>query len=106
MHMLNQMTEKKRSVRRYTADFKADAVKVAQESGKSIRSVASDIGVNVNSLHGWIRRAKADRGQAGVGVASTTEMEELRRLRKENRELRMERDFLKKTAEYFAGQKK
>lgn len=94
--MLIQMREKKRSVRRYSESFRADAVQVAEESGKSVRSVAEDIGVNVNSLHAWMRRAKADRGQGSPGVASTAELDELRELRRENRELRMERDFLKK----------
>ena len=50
----------------------------------------------------WVERARADRGTGKPGVLTTAEREELARLRKENRELRMERDILKKAAAFFA----
>ncbi|TFH28999.1 MAG: hypothetical protein E4H00_07790 [Myxococcales bacterium] len=64
------------------------------ESTKSARQVAEEIGVNVNSLQAWVKRSKAGRGEDTNGTVTTTQVEELRALRKENRELRMERDFL------------
>lgn len=99
------MAEKQKR-RRFSKEFKAEAVKVAQESGKSIAQVAKDIDVCESSLHLWLNQAKVDRGEGRPGELTTTEREELRSLRKEVRELRMERDFLKKTAAYFAEWKK
>jgi len=102
MHMIVQMPEKKRIGRNYTEEFRAEAVQLLNESGKSTGQLASDIGVNINSLRAWAKRASADAGVGKAGVANSSELEELRALRKENRELRMERDFLKKAAVFFA----
>ena len=55
-----------------------------------------------SSLRNWVERARADRGKGKPGVLTTAEREELSRLRKENRELRIERDILKKAAAFFA----
>ena len=104
--MMIHMTEKKGSGQRYTEEFRAEAVRLLSESSKSARQVAEEIGVNVNSLQAWVKRSKTGGGADMNGAVSITQLEELRALRKENRELRMERDFLKKTAEYFASQKK
>lgn len=84
----------------YPPEFRAEAVRLYRESGQSLSSVAKDLGVSLESLRSWVNQAKVDAGQkAGL---TTEELEELRRLRKENRTLRMERDLLKKAAAYFA----
>ena len=96
------MEEKKKTRRRFSAEFKAEAVRLVSESGKSASQIAGDIDVAESSLHRWVRQAKIDAGRGPEGAPTTDELEELRRLRREVRDLRMERDFLKKTAAYFA----
>jgi transposase len=101
MQMGVQMENKKKR-RSFSSEFRSEAIRLASESGKSVAQIARDIGVHQSSLHLWVRQAKIDRGEGPAGAPTTEELEELRHLRKEVRELRMERDFLKKTAAYFA----
>ena len=100
-----QMATKKKR-RKFTKEFKAEAVRLVLETGKPVAQVARDIDVVESSLFSWVKQARIDRGEGQPGQLTTEELEELRRLRKEVRELRMERDFLKKTAAYFAEWKK
>ena len=86
----------------YPAEFKAEAVRLYLESGRSLKAVSEDLGVSLESLRSWVNQSKIDAG--GTTGLTTEEREELRRLRKENRTLRMERDLLKKAAAYFARQ--
>lgn len=82
--------------RRFTAEFKREAVALAESSG-NISETARGLGVPENSLYRW--RAKYGMKKDGKGAgqgAQITEREELRRLRKENARLKLERDFLKK----------
>ncbi len=82
---------------RYTQEFKAEAVQLARSSPeRSIRQLAYELGIADQTLGNWIRQAQIDRGER-EGL-STEEREELRRLRKENRILREEREILKKAA--------
>ena len=84
----------------YPAEFKADAVRLARQPGHSIRSVAQDLGIAIESLRRWMIQADID---AGVSSGLTSdERAELTRLRRENRTLRMEREILKKAAVFFA----
>lgn len=95
--------EKKRRKRRsFTPEFKAEAVRLVLEEGKTVAQVARDLELTETALRSWVERAKADRGQGKPGALNSTEREELARLRKENRQLQMERDFLKKAAAFFA----
>ena len=86
----------------YTDEFKASAVKLAIESDQPVTKTAEDLGVNKNTLHTWIshyhRRQKPKAGQ----VEEEHLYDELRRLRKENKRLKEEREILKKAAAYFA----
>jgi transposase len=91
----------KRPRRAFTEDFKAGAVRLVLEEGKTIAQVARDLDINANSLSVWVSQARADRSKGKTGLTSE-ERDELARLRKENRELRMERDILKKAAAFFA----
>lgn len=84
----------------YPAQFRAEAVRLVRESGKSIQQVAADLGVSEASLRHWVRQAQIDAGQR-PGLTST-EREELVRLRRENRILREEREILRKALAFFA----
>jgi transposase len=92
-----------RRVRRsFTDEFKAGAVRLVIDEGRPVAQVARDLDLTESALHKWVDRARADQGQGKPGVLTTAEREERSRLRKENRELKMERDILKKAAAFFA----
>src|SRR5580765_7162647 len=94
-------TPPRRPRRRFDEDFKAQAVRLVLDEGKSVGSVARDLDLTETALREWVKRARADRTRGRTGL-TTAEREELARLRKENRELRTERDILKKAAAFFA----
>ena len=94
--------EKPRRARRaFTSEFKAGAVRLVLDEGKSVSEVARDLDLTPSALTEWVARARADRTKGKTGL-TTEERAELARLRKEVRELRMERDILKKAAAFFA----
>ena len=86
----------------YPPEFRAEAVRLVREHGKTAAEVARDLGVSVESLRTWVRRQEVDAGQRD-GL-TTMEREELSRLRRENRILCEEREILKKAAAFFAGE--
>ena len=85
-------------MKRYSEEFKKEAVRLALEGGMSHSRVARDLGVNINSLAGWIKRAKATRS----GEVGDTLEQENRRLRRENERLTEERGILKKAVGIFS----
>jgi transposase len=91
----------RRPRRSFTEEFRAGAVALVLDEGKGIGQVARDLDLTESSLRQWVERARADRTGGKTGL-TTEERAELARLRKENRELRMERDILKKAAAFFA----
>lgn len=91
----------KRRRRKFTPEQKADAVRLVREVG-SLAQVARDLDLTESSLRNWVKQADIDEGQGPEGALTTEEREELRRLRRENRTLEMEREFLKKAAAFFA----
>ena len=93
-------TRTRRPRRRFDDDFKAQAVRLVLDDGKSISSVARDLDLTESALRNWVEHARADRTHGRTGL-TTAEREELARLRKENRELRTDRDILKKAAAFF-----
>jgi transposase len=98
------MSELKR--RKYTEEFKSEAVRLVQESGKPVAKVARELGIADNLLYRW--RAE-EHSAASLGTtrgALKADAEELVRLRRENELLRKERDFLKSAAAYFARERK
>ena len=64
--------------------------------------MSKDLDLTPSSLGKWVEQARADQGRSKRGTLTTEEKEELARLRKENRELRIERELLKKWAAFFA----
>jgi len=85
----------------YPPEFRAEAVRLVRQSGKSVPRIARDLGVSDQSLRNWVRQADLDTGLRSDGL-TTEEREELRRLRRENRVLQEEREILKKAAAFFA----
>jgi transposase len=95
--------KRQRRVRRsFTDDFKAGAIRLVLDEGKTVMQVARDLDLTASALRQWVERARADRSKGKTGL-TTEERAELARLRKENRSLRMERDILKKAAVGSAG---
>lgn len=84
----------------YPPEFRAEAVQLAKSSGKSVSKIAKDVGICPETLRSWIKQSEIDSGER-EGL-TTTELEELRQLRRENRILREEREILKKAAAFFA----
>ena len=83
--------------RRFDPDFRAGAVRIVKESGKPIAQVARDLGINEGTVGNWVNQDRQARGDADRGALSEDERAELGRLRKENAELAMERDVLKRS---------
>jgi len=83
---------------RYTPEFKAEAIRLVRSSPDSVAKIARDIGVSQQSLRLWVQAALPSASPP----MTDDERSELRRLRRENRELRMERDILKKATAFFA----
>jgi transposase len=92
----------KRARRSFTEEFKAGAVRLVLEEGKSVGAAARDLDLTESSLRNWVEQARADRGTGKPGALTSDERAELGRLRKDVRELRMERDVLKKATAFFA----
>ncbi|WP_165491720.1 transposase [Egibacter rhizosphaerae] len=88
-----------RTRRKFSAEFKREAVELVRTSGKSIADVAAELGISDTSLGNWVRQARVDDGERD-GVSSD-ERERLRTLEQENAHLRMERDLLKRTVAFW-----
>ena len=92
----------RRARRTFTTEQKEEAVRLVQASGRSVYQVALDLDLTETALRRWVQQAEIDSGQGPLGALTTEQLVELRELRRENRRLRMERDFLKKAAAFFA----
>jgi len=91
--------------KRYTREFKVEAVRLALESGEAASRIAKELGVHPNTLKAWMDELQADPKNAFPGKGRMKpDAEELQRLRREVVRLRQELEFLKKTAAYFAKQ--
>jgi len=87
--------------RRFTPEFKDEAVRLVNESGRPVAEVARDIGVHEGTLGNWVNRWRSDHAgeEPPLGISERAELAQLRR---DNQMLRMEREFLKKAAAFFA----
>jgi transposase len=92
----------RRKRRKFTAEYKAEVVKLINASGKSVGQVAQELGLTETSVRAWVKRAEADERRDPNGPLTTEERAEVVRLRRELRTVTMERDFLKKAAAFFA----
>ena len=85
----------------YPPEFRAEAVRLIRSSGKPLSQISKDLGVSEQSLRVWIKQADLDEGRRDDGL-TTSELEELRTLRRKVRVLEEEREILKKAAAFFA----
>ena len=92
----------RRKRRAFTREFKAETVRLVVEGGRSIPEVARDLDLTESALRAWVRQAEVDGGRGKPGALTTEEREELGRLRREVKTLRLEREILKKAAAFFA----
>ena len=90
----------------YTAEFRASAAKLANESDKPITQVAKDLGINVNTLHTWIGKYSRPTEHNKTVRSDEHLYDELKCLKKEVARLTEERDLLKKAAAYFAKEQR
>ncbi|MEU6584407.1 transposase [Nocardia sp. NPDC046763] len=88
------MAEKRR---KYDAEFREGAVRIVRETGRPVAQVARELGVNEGTLTTWVAQGRQQRDSAAGDRLSESEREELLRLRRENTELAMERDVLKRS---------
>ena len=85
----------------YPPEFRAEAVQLVRVSGKSRRAIAAELGISTESLRQWVKQADLDAGLRHDGLTSA-ETEEVRRLRREVKQLREEREILLKAAAFVA----
>ena len=93
------MTNKRRS---FTPEYKAEVVGLVREGEKSIGAISRDLGLTESVVRKWVSQSEVDAGRGDGKHLTTAEREELAQLRRENRQLRMEREILKKATAFFA----
>ena len=91
----------RRARRQFSEEFKEAAVRLVLDEGKTVGAVARELDLTPSALGLWVQHARAERTKGKSGLMKE-EREELLRLRREVRELRMEREVLKKAAAFFA----
>jgi transposase len=97
------MTKKQRGKRRkFTAEYKAEVVRLCEQPGKTPTGVAQELGLTASAVMNWVRQAAVDAGGGGSGALTTAERDELAALRREVRTLRQEREILKRATAFFA----
>lgn len=89
----------KRHRRKFTNEFKAETVKLIKTSGRSVGSVARELNIGETVVRRWVQQADAS---GSADSLSPDERAELKRLRKENQGLRMEKEILRKATAFFA----
>ncbi len=89
----------RRHRRKFTDEFKSETVKLIRESGRSVGSVAKELDLTETAVRNWVKRAEFS---GSAETLSPDERSDLRRLRKENQELRMEKEILRKATVFFA----
>lgn len=87
----------------YPPEFRAEAVRLVLHTDRTMVQIALDLGMPVKTLANWVRVARAGAARDALpGAIGESERDELRRLRRENHELKLEREILRKAAAYFA----
>ena len=90
-------SQSKRTRRSFSEEYKIEAVKMVTEQGFQIAEAARQLGINVNQLHQWKNKYS--------NLEETSENEQIKKLQAEVKQLKMERDILKKAAAFFANEK-
>jgi transposase len=96
----------KRARRKFTAEYKAEVVRLVLDGGKSVGQVSRELDLTESAVRNWVRQAKIDAGRGPAGALTTAERAELVALRREAKQLRMEREILKKATAFFAKESK
>lgn len=94
---------KKRTYKQHTQAFKEEAVALVTEQGYSVAEAAESLGIRANQLYDWKKKLEASEADSALNA---DERAELLRLRKEIKQLRMEKDILKKASAFFASEMK
>ena len=85
----------------FPPEYKAEVVELIRSTGKTVGQVARELALTETAVREWVKRADLDAGRRTDGL-TTAEREELRKLRREVRDLREEREILRKAAVFFA----
>ena len=96
------MEKRRRKRRTYSEEFKAETVRLVREGGKTLTEVARDLELTRSAVERWVKQAEIEAGRGPAGALTRAERAELAQLRRENHQLRMERDILKKATAFFA----
>lgn len=91
----------KRKRRKFTDEYKAEAVRLVREGGMTVMQAAKDLDLTESALRNWVKLAEIDDGKGPAEALTSPERKELQRLRRENLQLRMEREILKKATAFF-----
>lgn len=86
----------------FSAEFRAEAVRLVREAKRPAAAVARELGINEQTIGHWLKEADADANTDAAGALTTSEREQLLRLRRENKRLQEERDIPGKAAAFFA----
>ncbi len=103
MSAMGSSDRPRRARRQFSDEFKAGAIRLVLDEGRSIGAVARELDLTASALASWVQQARADRTKGRTGL-TTEERHELTRLRKELRIAQEERDILKKATAFFAKQ--
>ena len=90
-----------RKRRYFSPEYKAEVVQLVLQGDKGIGQVARDLELSETAVRSWVNQAKTDAGKGSGDKLTTSELEELRRLRRELKQVRMEREILKKATAFF-----
>ena len=93
-----------KNIKNYDLEFKQASAKLALESKQSVAETARSLGINENTLHGWIKKHGNPPNKSIASSNIEKLHQELVQLKKENNRLKQERDILKKAAAYFANE--
>jgi transposase len=91
-----------RQRRSFSPEYKSEVVKLVREGSKSVGQVCRELDLTETAVRRWLAQAEVDAGGGADGALRSEERAELRRLRRENTQLRMEREVLKKATAFFA----
>ena len=96
-----------RKNRKYSREFKLEAIRLTEQEGRTVADVARELGIPRNNLYNWRSKYREEAEEAFPGKGNLPKHEkELRRLERENRRLREERDILKKAVTFFSNESK